>query len=61
MPLHEIDLWKIRVKLELVDGWFYGGLVEQLVQLVGREVGDAYVSDFAGIEELLHGEPSLHK
>ena len=44
-----------------MDGWFDGRLVEELVQLVGREVGDAYVSDFAGIEKLLHGEPSLHE
>lgn len=49
------------MELKLVDSGLDGGLIEELFQLVRGEVGDANVADFAGIEELFHSEPGLHK
>ena len=47
------------MELELVNSGLDGGLMEELFQLMRREVGDANVANFAGVEELLHGEPGL--
>ena len=59
MPLYKVDLLEVGVELELVDGGLDGCLIKELAQLVGREVGDSNVSDFAGAQELFHGKPGL--
>ena len=59
VPLYEIGLLEIGMELELVNSGFDRGLMEELFQLVRGEVGNANVANFAGVEELLHGEPGL--
>ena len=61
MPLHKVDLLEVGVKLELVDSGLHGGLIKELFQLMRGEVGDANMADFAGVEQLFHSEPGLHK
>ena len=59
VPLYEVGLLEIGMELELVDSWLDRGLMEELFQLMRREVGDANVANFASVEEPLHGEPGL--
>ena len=61
MPLYKVDLLEVGVELELVDGRLDDCLFEELVQLVGREIGDSNVSDFTSAQEFFHGEPGLQR
>ena len=47
------------MSFELVDCRFDGGATDQVFELLGVEIGDTDVKDFAGHEELFHGVPCL--
>ena len=50
---HGVCLREVRVQLDLVDGWYDLGALEQAVELFGHEVADADCADFAVAEERL--------
>ena len=57
VPRDPVALLQVRVQFHLVHGGRVGGVVEESLELRGREVRDADVAGFACADECGHGVP----
>jgi len=61
VPLHLFCLLKVWMQLKLVYSGLCVGFEDEVFHLCWVEVGDANVTDFAGIQKLLYCVPCLLK
>lgn len=59
MVFEEVGLWEVWVDFELVDGGDGGGMIDEIFEFRGGEVGDADVAELGGFVEFLHCVPGL--
>lgn len=52
--VNNILLWEVRMVFNLVYGWYYRDVWEELAQISDAVVGDTNGFDFAGFEEVFH-------
>lgn len=61
MPIDPVSLLKVWMELELVERRLDRRVLNEVLDLVRVEIGDPNVPDFASVEKLFHGVPSLGK